>query len=235
MAQDPPPAHGRNPQLHQKDEHVYHEFREEAALLNFVLTRDIPIPHPLLPPPAPENIPFDTIGTLFTGRDEILRALRESLLAADAAPGTVPGRSVVQLIHGTGGVGKTRLAVEYARRFPDGYTARLFLRSSSPGAIDESLASLAGLFLLNLPEQDEKETEVRIAAAIRWLAAHPGYLLVIDNVDTQEARDHAATLLAKLPPGHVLLTSRLHTWHFGNPQRLAARRFPYISYTERVL
>ena len=39
---------------------------------------------------------------------EALRALRESLLAADAAPGTVPGRPVVQLIHGTGGVGKTQ-------------------------------------------------------------------------------------------------------------------------------
>ena len=195
-----------------KGEHVYHAFDSEAALLGAVRARLIEIPHPLLPPPAPENIPFPSIGTLFTGRDETLRALRESLIAANAAPGAVPDRPVVQLIHGTGGVGKTRLAVEYARRFPEGYTARLFLRGSSPGAIDESLASLAGLFLLNLPEQDEKETEVRAAAVIRWLAAHPGYLLVIDNVDTQEARDHAAALLAKLPPGHVLLTSRLHTW-----------------------
>ena len=194
-----------------KGEHVYHEFTSKADLLGAVRGRLIEIPHSLLPP-APENIPFPSIGTLFTGRDETLRALRESLLAADAAPGAVPGLPVVQLIHGTGGVGKTRLAVEYARRFPEGYNARLFLRGSSPGAIDESLASLAGLFLLNLPEQDEKETEVRVAAVIRWLAAHPGYLLVIDNVDTQEARDHAAALLAKLPPGHILLTSRLHTW-----------------------
>ena len=91
-----------------KGEHVYHEFTDEADLLGAVRARLIEIPHPLLPPPAPENIPFPSIGTLFTGRDGTLRALRESLLAADAAPGTVPGRPVVQLIHGTGGVGKTQ-------------------------------------------------------------------------------------------------------------------------------
>ena len=45
----------------------------------------------------------------FTGRDELLAAVREALLAG--------GRAVVQALAGMGGVGKTQLAAEYAHRF----------------------------------------------------------------------------------------------------------------------
>ena len=195
-----------------KDEHVYHTFSNEADLLGAIRSRLIPIPEPLLPPPTPENIPFRSIGTIFTGRDETLRSLRESLVAANNSGNSASPRPAVQVINGVGGVGKTRLTVEFAHTHAADYTARLFVRGGSPGALDESLASLAGLFILNLEEQDEKETEVRIAAVLRWLAAHPGYLLVVDNVDTDDARDHAVEVLARLPAGHVLITSRLHTW-----------------------
>jgi tetratricopeptide (TPR) repeat protein len=192
-----------------KDEHVRHKFSSEADLLGAIRSRLVPIPDNLLPPPTPENIPFRSIGTVFTGRTGTLLKLRDSLVSAS---NRISQRSTVQLIHGIGGVGKTRLTVEYAHIYDTDYTARLFVRGGSPGALDESLASLAGLFILNLEEQDEKETEVRIAAVLRWLAAHPGYLLVIDNVDTDDARDHAVEVLARLPAGHVLITSRLHTW-----------------------
>lgn len=195
-----------------KGEHVFHEFSSEADLLGAIRSRLIPIPEPLLPPPTPENIPFRSIGTIFTGRADTMHALRESLVSAGNSGNGASPRPAVQVINGVGGVGKTRLTVEFAHTHAADYTARLFVRGGSPGALDESLSSLAGLFLLNLEEQDEKETEVRIAAVLRWLAAHPGYLLVVDNVDTDDARDHAIEVLARLPVGHVLITSRLHTW-----------------------
>jgi len=57
------------------------------------------------------NIPARNAG--FTGRDRLLVALRDRLLAGDKA--------VVQALHGMGGVGKTQLAVEYAYRFAETY------------------------------------------------------------------------------------------------------------------
>jgi hypothetical protein len=57
------------------------------------------------------NIPARNPG--FTGRDALLEAVRERLLAGDKA--------VVQALHGMGGVGKTQLAAEYAYRFAGSY------------------------------------------------------------------------------------------------------------------
>ena len=57
------------------------------------------------------NIPARNPG--FTGRDELLAAVRERLLAGD--------RAVVQALQGQAGVGKTQLAIEYAHRFADSY------------------------------------------------------------------------------------------------------------------
>lgn len=189
-----------------KDEHPSYGFTTHDELLGAL--RDTILPRDLsaLPPSYPENIPYTSIGKVFTGRDETLRQLRDSLVSAGS---TGPA---VQVLHGTGGVGKTRVTVEYAHLHKSDYTARLFVNGSSPGSLDGALANLAGMFLLNLEEQDEKENEVRISAVFRWLALHPGWLLVIDNVDSKEGRDHTLHIVSKLPPGHVLITTRIHTW-----------------------
>jgi transcriptional regulator with XRE-family HTH domain len=57
------------------------------------------------------NIPARNLT--FTGRDEELAAVRERLLAGHA--------TVVQALHGMGGVGKTQLAAEYAHRSAGSY------------------------------------------------------------------------------------------------------------------
>ena len=193
-----------------KGEHLFYEYSSEAALLDALRTAEIEITNSLLPLATPQNIPFSTIGTIFTGRADTMDTIRRNLLCPPAASGQK--KQSVQLIYGLGGVGKTRVAVEYAHAHADDYTARLFIRGSSPGALDESLSQLCGFFFLNLEEQDNTETDIRIQAVLRWLDAHPGYLLVIDNVDSDDARRAVNDILPRLQHGHVLITSRLHTW-----------------------
>ncbi len=55
----------------------------------------------------------------------------------------------------------------------------------------------------------------QLAEVLRWLDAHPGWLLIVDNVDTEEAAREVERLLARLRAGHVLITSRIANWRAG--------------------
>ena len=91
------------------------------------------------PPRQPRNLPFASLGDLFKGREKALEDLRAALASAKGA--AVVGRA----LHGLGGVGKTRLAIEYAL----GARGRLFgapvrARRRSRRRLNASLAALAG-------------------------------------------------------------------------------------------
>ncbi len=48
---------------------------------------------------------------------------------------------------------------------------------------------------------------------MRWLQAHQGWLLILDNVESPRAAASAVkALLPQLIGGHVLITSRIRTW-----------------------
>ena len=153
----------------------------------------------------PIRLPYPSIGTLFKGRDEFIKQLRQSLQASSHRATAITGKAV----HGLGGVGKTRLAVEYAWQHADAHSAVLCVTADSPENLHRNLAALTGPMDLNLAEQSATEEEVRVAAALRWLQAHPGWFLILDNVDTEAAVVAVEKLLAELRGGHVLITSRL--------------------------
>ena len=155
----------------------------------------------------PSNIPYTSLGTLFKGREEFLAELRQHLTAE--GPIVIKGK---RTIHGMGGVGKTRAAVEYAWKHADDYRALLFVSADTPEALHRNLAALCSPLVLNLPEQNEKEQARQVEASLRWLKLHPGWLLIIDNVDTDDAAEETKALLAKLTTGHVLITSRVSDW-----------------------
>ncbi|MBX7211649.1 MAG: tetratricopeptide repeat protein [Verrucomicrobiaceae bacterium] len=155
----------------------------------------------------PANLPYASLGTLFKGRDEFLEQLRVQLTSDAAA--IIKGH---RTIHGMGGVGKTRAAIEYAWRNAEKYNALLFVSADSQQALQRNLAALCGPLVLNLPEQNEKDQNLQVEAALKWLALHPGWFLIIDNVDTEDAALETKALLERLSAGHVVITSRLSDW-----------------------
>jgi tetratricopeptide (TPR) repeat protein len=162
--------------------------------------------------PKPIHLPYSSLGDLFKGRDAKLDELRTSLTNA---PQTGAAAIVGKALHGLGGVGKTRLAVEYAWRHAGDYTALLFVTADSPENLNRNLAALCAPAVLDLPENQVTEEAVQVAAVLSWLQRNPGWLLILDNVDTEAAGAAAENLLPHLPGGHVLITSRLGNWSGG--------------------
>ena len=107
---------------------------------------------------------------MFVGRGTKLDELRAALLSAKGA--AIAGRA----LHGLGGIGKTRLAIEYAWEHASEYSALLFVRADSAAALDAGLAALASAEALELPEKEAQRDADKIEAALRWLEAHPIWL-----------------------------------------------------------
>lgn len=155
------------------------------------------------------HLPYPSLGSLFRGREADLEALHRSLHRTPANPGAP---AVATALHGLGGVGKTRHAVEYAWRHLEDPSALLFVPADTPESLHRNLAALAHPLILNLPEHEATEEEVREVVVLRWLRETPGWLLILDNLDTREAAEAAEALLSRLSGGRVVLTTRIPHW-----------------------
>ncbi|HNK18742.1 MAG TPA: ATP-binding protein, partial [Piscinibacter sp.] len=170
--------------------------------------------------PPPRRLPWRSLGPLFAGRADEIAALRDAF----GAPPTRTTPVVAQVLHGVGGVGKTRLAVEYAWQHADDYRAILFISASEPSVLASHFTALCAPDVLDLPEWHASEPAQQRAAVQRWLNAHPGWLLIIDELDDDAAAQAAEALLPPLTGGHILLTSRLAHWS----GELTARALPTL-------
>ena len=151
------------------------------------------------PKTKPRNLPLPSLGGLFAGREAALADLRTALLAAK-------GGAVA--LHGLGGVGKTRLAIEYGWAREADHSALLFVSASDAASLNAGLAALAGPESLDLPEKEARDDATKIAAALRWLEANPTWLMILDNVDDGAAVATVSQLLPRLKGGHVIVTAR---------------------------
>lgn len=147
--------------------------------------------------PGLHNLPFPSLGELFRGREEELRSL---------------GTEQVTTIYGLGGIGKTRIAVEYAWKSRDLYNPILFVIADSPDTLRTGLADLARSDLLDLPEYGINEEHMLLRTVLRWFRRHDRWLLILDNVDTKEATQAVTEILPALSSGRVLITSRSRQW-----------------------
>jgi hypothetical protein len=140
-----------------------------------------------------------------------------------------PGQSQRQRIHvvrGLGGMGKTQLAVEFARRHHDRFSSVFWLDGRSEDVLKRSIASHAS----KIPPGQMAETSRMYAAdsgadvdvvvkhVLAWLARpdNTAWLLIFDNVDreykTQDGDPDAYDVtryLSGADHGSVLVTTRL--------------------------
>ena len=152
------------------------------------------------------NLPFASLGGLFAGRDEDLADLHAALLGAKGAP---------VALCGLGGIGKTRLAIEYAWSREAVYSALLFVSASDGAALNAGLAGLTAFEILDLPEKEARDDATKITAVLRWLEANPMWLMILDNVDDRAAVSEVVKLMPRLKGGHVVVTARASNFPAG--------------------
>jgi transcriptional regulator with XRE-family HTH domain len=141
----------------------------------------------------------------FIGRDSELTALTGLLDQASNTSATV----VISAIEGTAGVGKTALAIRWARqvaeRFPDGQLY-VDLRGYDPDEPVSATEALAGfLRALGVPGPDIPAETSERAARFRSLLARRRMLVVLDNARQVE---QVRPLLPGSPRCVTLVTSR---------------------------
>ena len=138
----------------------------------------------------------------FTGREALLRKLRQTLRGGESAALTQAA------MHGLGGVGKTQLAIEYVYRYASDYSVVWWLRSETRESLNADYEEL-GRKLGLVPEREGLEQAQVVELVREDLARRTGWLLVLDNVP------HPNDVKGYLPlgsAGHVLITSRYGSW-----------------------
>lgn len=155
--------------------------------------------------PKPQQLP-PTIRD-FVGRDEYLAAL-DSLLF-NGRNGVSIGASTIAILAGMAGVGKTTLAVHWARRtaerFPDGV---LFANvrgygpsdAAAPTEIMEGFLRALGVTVEQMPARIDEQ-----AGLFRSLTAEKKILVLIDNVSSA---GQVRPLLPAAPGCFAIVTSR---------------------------
>ncbi len=153
------------------------------------------------------NLPGVDLGALFVGRD-----LDERRLSSYFSGGIVGDLARVFVVYGPPGIGKTRFALEYARKNQSEYCALLFVMASDTSSLNRNLAGLSCVLPLNLSDEIVKDEDKQREAVLSWLRGNPGWLLIIDGIQDEPTADEAQELAHGLRGGHVLITSRIADW-----------------------
>lgn len=138
----------------------------------------------------------------FTGRESLLAAV-ERQLQEDETTAVLP-----HALHGTGGVGKSQIAVEYVYRHSGEFNVIWWIPAEQENLILGALADLARSLGLEVgPQANAAVPAVR--EALRTGKPFDNWLLVFDNAENIE------TVRSYFPnggPGKIIVTSRNREW-----------------------
>ena len=154
----------------------------------------------------------------FVSRNAEMAQLTQALLPTS----TEQMRRKVFVLHGLGGIGKTQLSTEFARKNQESYSAVFWTDGSSKERLKRSIANLTSRMPQHhLPERSRNYSQNGSANldevvkdVLDWLSrpANDQWLLIIDNVD-REVSDSKGFDVKKFFPtadhGSILITSRL--------------------------
>jgi ABC-type dipeptide/oligopeptide/nickel transport system ATPase subunit len=166
----------------------------------------------------PKGLP--TVGK-FVQRDAEMQGLEELLLKST----TNISRQKVVVLYGLGGIGKTQLAVEFARKHHHAFSSVFWIDGASEASLKQSFANMMqrlpqdeltadGIEMLKHPVID---VDAAVRECLRWLSlpSNRQCLLIFDNVD-RDFRNHDDPQTYKVKVyspdadhGSILITSRL--------------------------
>lgn len=141
----------------------------------------------------------------FVGRSSELHMIEEIL-----KPGDEPPQQQRVALGGLGGVGKTQLAITYAKRNHSTNKSIFWLSAASEATLRRSLRSMAGQ-IFPIQEYAALEDEQILIHVRRWLSDAKNstqWLLVFDSYDDP---DQFGTKQYYLPASHgaIIITTRL--------------------------
>ena len=135
-------------------------------------TFNLNIPEPKERQAVPSNVGKSTVN--FVGREDELTLIHQKLQTEQGV--------IVCAVEGLGGIGKTALALEYAKRYQQEYAAQYWLSLRLSGLAEE-IVKLAGPYL-SLPEILKKESLEKQVYWYwqNWLPQQGKLLLILDDV-----------------------------------------------------
>lgn len=191
------------------------------------------------------KVPFSLVElsatTLFVGRKDELTAIHTTLSQSI-------GRTMA-VVHGLGGMGKTQLAVAYAKRHQSTYSAIFWLNIRDEDSLKQSFSAMvrrvrrahpsaSRLGLLTHETRLDEITDVVTA----WLSRpqNRAWLIIFDNYDTLKIAGHddagrvdIRRFLPEADHGVILVTTRSSRVDIGHQIRL--KKLMYVKECIQIL
>jgi NB-ARC domain-containing protein len=178
----------------------------------------------------------------FVAREEELAEIHRTLR------GDSCNRRIV-VLHGLGGIGKTQLAVAYAKRHKDNFSAIFWLNIKDEDSLKQSFAKVARQILREHPSAsrlssvDIKENIDEVIDAVKaWLSlpSNTRWLMIYDNYDNPKLvgnTDPAAVDICKYLPesyqGSIIITTRSSEVKIGH--RIRIRKLEDVRDSVKIL
>lgn len=167
----------------------------------------------------------------FVARNAEMTRLTQALLPIS----TDQMRRKVFILHGLGGIGKTQISVEFARKYQGSYSAVFWIDGSSKERLRRSIADLASRLPQHQLSEESRnysrngtaDVDEVVEDVLKWLSqpSNNQWLLIFDNVDREFSRDPEAFDMKEYFPtadqGSIFITSRLASlWQLGMDMKL---------------